>query len=319
MDSKREEALVGLFVLIAAAVLLVTLFSLTGAFGRSATTYRTYFQYAGGLEPGATVRYAGGPKVGRVTMLRIDPQDDRRIEISFSVRPDVPVKSDSIVKVMNLSPLGENYLEISPGSPQAARARAGDAVPSQPYVSLNDLTAQLNALGPEVKELIETLNERAGDLRETVARVNDLLNAQNRANIAGSLSQVRGLLEENRPRLTSTMTNVDAASGKIGPLLDDFRASLKQADQAVGKLDAMLDENRTDLRQAIAELRRTLASTQLLVGQFDQTLNGNAENIDDILHNLRHMAENLKEFSEMIKIKPSLLIRSSSPPERRRP
>jgi phospholipid/cholesterol/gamma-HCH transport system substrate-binding protein len=59
MGSKTEQAMVGVFVLAASAVLIATVFALTGAFGGSATTFRAYFPFAGGLEPGATVRYAG--------------------------------------------------------------------------------------------------------------------------------------------------------------------------------------------------------------------------------------------------------------------
>ena len=75
MQPKREQALVGLFVLIAVAVLFGTVFAMSGAFGRSTTKFHAYFSFAGGLEPGATVRYAGGPKVGRVDSLRLDPQN----------------------------------------------------------------------------------------------------------------------------------------------------------------------------------------------------------------------------------------------------
>ena len=104
MESKREQALVGLFVLIAGAVLVATVFALTGAFGGTAATYRAYFPFDGGLEPGATVRYAGGPKVGRVEKLNIDPQNPARIEVVFSVETDLPVKKDSRAKIMSMSP-----------------------------------------------------------------------------------------------------------------------------------------------------------------------------------------------------------------------
>ena len=75
MSPKTEQTLVGLFVLIAGGILLVAVFAINGAFGSTAKTYHAHFQFAGGLEPGATVRYSGGPKVGRVESLRIDPQD----------------------------------------------------------------------------------------------------------------------------------------------------------------------------------------------------------------------------------------------------
>ena len=54
MQPKREQALVGLFVLIAVAVLFGTVFAMSGAFGRSTTKFHAYFSFAGGLEPGAT-------------------------------------------------------------------------------------------------------------------------------------------------------------------------------------------------------------------------------------------------------------------------
>src|SRR5438046_8859503 len=134
MESKREQAMVGLFVLVAGAVLVATVFALSGAFGGNATTYRVYFPFAGGLEPGATVRYAGGPKVGRVEKLQLDPKDPSHIEITFSVQADLPVKTDSHVKIMSLSPLGDNHLEIFPGTDRARTAASGAILPSEPYV-----------------------------------------------------------------------------------------------------------------------------------------------------------------------------------------
>ncbi len=317
MEPKREQALVGLFVLLVSALLLVTVFALTGVFSRGATIYRTYFSFAGGLEAGAIVRYAGGPQVGRVEQLRIDSRDPARIEIIFSVKPDVPVKADSVAKIMSLSPLSDNHLEISAGSAQARPAPAGATLPSDPYISFNDITAQLNALGPEAKQLIQTLNQRAAELRETVAHVNDVLSERNRANLAGSLANIRGMLAENRPKLKSTMGNVEAASGKIGPLLDDFKKAIKQADDALARVDAMIGENRPDVRKAVTDLRQTMASTSSVSEQLDRTLDVNSENIDELLDNMRHTTENLKEFTDMIKARPYLLLRASGPPDRK--
>ena len=194
MDNKREQALVGLFVLIAAGLLLATVFALTGAFAGGEVEFRTYLPFAGGISPGAEVRYLGGPKVGRVEQLRIDPTDSSRIEITFSIKPEIPVKTDSKVKVLSLNPLGENHLEVTAGSAAAPRAPVGSVIAAEPYVGFNDLTAQLNTLAPELQKLLGSLNDRAGELKLTIARVNDLLNEQNRASIASSLSNVRGML-----------------------------------------------------------------------------------------------------------------------------
>ena len=66
MESKREQALVGLFVLVAGGLLVTTVFLLSGTLRSRRRSYRAYFKNAGGLGPGAPVRYAGGPPVGRV-------------------------------------------------------------------------------------------------------------------------------------------------------------------------------------------------------------------------------------------------------------
>jgi len=95
-STRREEAVVGLFVLIAAALLIFTVFSLAGFFNRGNVQYRAFFKNAGGLRPGAEVHYAGGPPVGRVEAVRTDARDTTRMEIIFSIKPDVPVKTDSV-------------------------------------------------------------------------------------------------------------------------------------------------------------------------------------------------------------------------------
>lgn len=323
MDAKREQALVGLFVLIAAGLLLVGVLALSGAFGRGGVTYRAYFKFAGGLEPGATVRY-GGIKVGRVEKLRVDPQDSKRIEITLSVRPDVPVKTDSIAKISSLSALGDNYVEITTGTAQAPRAASGSLLKSAEYVGFADLTATLNDLAPEAQQLIQNLNQRATELRETLARVNDVLNAHNRANLTATLDQLRGMLEENRPKLKATITYVERASAKAGPLLDDLKKTVEGADKAIAHTDSVILENRKDLRKAVVELRQTLTTASSLVEQLDRTMLYNAENIDEILENIRMTTENLKQFTDTIKTRPYSLIRTThysdrKPGERPRP
>src|SRR5260221_4619823 len=109
---RREEAAVGLFVLIAAALLIFTVFSLAGFFNRGNVQYRAFFKNAGGLRPGAEVHYAGGPPVGRVEAVRTDARDTTRMEIIFSIKPDVPVKTDSVAKISRNSPLSDTFLRI---------------------------------------------------------------------------------------------------------------------------------------------------------------------------------------------------------------
>lgn len=315
MEAKREQAMVGLFVLVASAVLIATVFALTGAFGGTAATYRAYFPFAGGLEPGASVRYAGGPKVGRVEKLQLDSKDSSRIEITFSVKSGLPVKTDSHVKIMSLSPLGDNHLEIVPGSDKAALAATGTILQSEPYVDFNALTSKINDIAPQAQQLLKTLNDRASELQVTIARVNDLLSDSNRANLAATLADTRGLIAENRGAVKSTLQNLNSATQKLEPLLQDLRKTSAQANEALNHVDSLIGENRADVRQAVKDLRVSLATVNDLTGRLDQTLDVNSDNIDELLENLRHVSQNLKEFTNTIKTRPYTLIRSTTPRE----
>ena len=75
------ETKVGAFVLPCLAVLMFTLIYLFNAhFRGGGVPYRTYLQYAGGLEPGGDVLF-GGIRAGKVTAVRPSPEDPTKIEI----------------------------------------------------------------------------------------------------------------------------------------------------------------------------------------------------------------------------------------------
>jgi phospholipid/cholesterol/gamma-HCH transport system substrate-binding protein len=315
MEARREQAVVGLFVIIATAILIATVFGISGAFGRSSKTFRAFFPFAGGLDVGSQVRYAGGPKVGRIEKVRIDPNNPAQIEITLSVQSELPVKTDSHVKIMSLSPLGDNHLEVVPGGPNSPLAPNGSTLISDQYIDLNAITARINDLAPEAQKLLHTLNDRAGELQVTIARVNDLLGDKNRENLSGILAQSHAMIAEDRPVLKSTLNNLNASSAKFAPLLDDLKKTMAQANETLNHVDGLIGDNRDDIHKVVLQLRKSLDNLTSVTGRLDNTLDANSENIDELLENFRHVSENLKEFTDTIKSKPYTLIRSSAPKE----
>jgi phospholipid/cholesterol/gamma-HCH transport system substrate-binding protein len=316
-QSKREQAMVGLLVLVAGALLVGTVVALGGMSGGRVKTYRANFPFAGGVEPGTTVRYSGGPKVGRVEKIGIDPASASRIEVTFSVSADLPVKVDSHVKIMSMTPLGDNHVEILPGTSGSPLAPAGTLLPSDDYIDLNYLLAQVQDIAPQARQLIAALEDRVTELKVTVSRVNDLLSEQNRSNLAAVLADSRGMIQESRPRVKSTLEHLNEVSAGLQPVLDDLRKTSAQAFQTLDHVDALIGENRPDIHQAVLQLRQSLAMVTSLTGRLDQTVDVNSENFDESLDNLRDVSENLKELTDKLKARPYLLIRSSSPREHR--
>ena len=314
MSSRREQVWVGLFVLAAAALLIGTVLSVAGTFSRGNIPHRAYFKFAGGLEPGAAVRF-GGMKAGSVQAVRVDPEDSTRIEVDFNVARDIPLKADSVAKIASLSPLGDNYVELTAGTREAAAAAPGSVLRSTESINFSDLGDMVGELKPMMQQVLQNLNQRLNELQVTMARANDLLSDQNRSNISAALGNANSMLAEDRPKVSATLSNVQAASARLMPLLDDLKKTMAQANDALGHIDAVVVENRQDLRSSLAELRQTLLTASSVMDQLERTLDYNVDNIDQTLENVRVTTQHLKDLTETLKRRPYTLIRADRPRE----
>ncbi len=316
MNPNREKMIVGAFVVVAAAVLSATIVAVSGGFGSSRTSYRTYFKFAGGLQPGALVRYAG-LSVGKVERVRIDPGNPARIEVAFQVDGAAPIKTDSVAKIATLGALTENYIEISPGTQAAAKAPPDAVLNSVESFGFAQIGDAVQDVLPDLKLAIQKLNVNLTGLEVTVSRANDLLNDRNRAHIANSLEHVDGMLADAQPKVARSLTNVDQVSAKLSPLLDDFKRTANDADVALKDTDAVIGENRSDLRASIVELRGSLAKTTVLIEHLSDSVEQNGDNIDEVLDNLRLATENLRDLTDVLKSNPATLIRGVKTEDRR--
>jgi phospholipid/cholesterol/gamma-HCH transport system substrate-binding protein len=334
MQAMRERTLVGLFVLIAGGLLFGTMLVVSGGMGTSTVSHRAYFKFAGGVQPGAPVRY-GGLTVGKVERVRVDPGNSTRIEIQLAVDRDAPLKTDSVAKISTLGPLSDNYIEVSTGTQRAELAPPGSVLPSAEAFGLPQLGDAAQALMPDVQKALATLNHNLDDLQVTIARANDLLNDRNRASIGSSLNNIdrlvadarpkvteslnnlNGLLDDARPKVSTTLTNVRELTAKLAPLMDDVKTTTARANDTLAHMDSTLVENRPDIRASVIGLRDTLTKSTALLDQLNQTLDQNSANIDELLDNIRMSTENLRSLTETLKQAPASLIRGMKVTERK--
>ena len=334
MEATRERTLVGLFVLVAGGILLGTVVVLSGGISGSSVPHRAYFKFAGGMQPGAPVRY-GGLMVGKVQRVRVDPGNSTRIEIDFAVNHDAPLKTDSVAKITTLGLLTDNYIEISTGSEHATLAPAGSELQSAEVFGLPQLGDAAQALLPDLHLALQKLNQNLDGLQITLARANDLLNDSNRAHVADSLSnldhmvaevrpkatdsldRVNGMLKDAEPKVSASLGNVQSATEKLAPLLDDLKATLARANDTLAHVDDTLAENRPDIRASVSGLRDAVAQSGVLLGNLTRLLDNNSENIDELLENIRMTTENLQALTETLSHNPSSLIWGIKSPDRK--
>lgn len=325
MEGTREKALVGVFVLVAGAILFGTTMALTGGLGAASVPHTTFFKFSGGLENGAPVRY-GGLSIGKVTRVRVDPSDTSRIEIDFAVAPDAPVKTDSFARISSMGLLSDNFLELTPGAQSAPKAAPGSVLKSKESVGFDEIGDAVSAMLPDAQAALKNLNTDLDGLQTTIGEANDLLNEKNRANLAGTLSTLNGSLAELRPQLnktlksldemladaqpkiSTTLTDLQAMVTKLQPLLDNLNKTIDTANGTLGHVDSTLAENRGDIRASVESLRQVLEKATVIVGQLNSTLDRNSDNLDETLDNVRLATENVRQLTETLKTSPTSII-----------
>lgn len=312
---EREEIKVGLFVIAAVALLLLAL-GLVGGLNilqKPRNTYHLRTRFAGGLETGAPVRYAG-IKVGRVEETLFDPDDPTRVVVTLSVDPKTPLRTDSKAQVSSLGMLGENYIEIYPGSPDAPPLPSGSELQVQESVRWSELVNSVGAVTGEAQGMVADARPR---IRQVLDNIGKLTGEENRRHVERMLAQLDEVIAEARPKISSTLANVDSASAKIDQFMSDLQSTRDKLDQLLANWSAVAGGGDVEAEQTLGNLRATLMRAERTLDEVRRLLVANRQNLDVTLENFRVSSENIREFTDTIKQRPYSLVRIKNPPDRK--
>ena len=321
MESKSEQIKVGAMVAFVAVMFLSALVFVGGVnlFRKKQVTYTTYFKFAGGLEPGSFVRF-GGLRVGTVQAASIDPGDSTRVRVKLAVADGTPIRTNSKARISSLGLLGENYLEISQGTRDAQILPPDSEMHSEEAVQLAEVISNVNTVGLGANKLVNDLDDRilvlADNANQILSSLQMVVGPENRQHLQAFLANADGILDESRPSLKKTLSNVETASGKLPPAIDNANKAVTHADTLVGNFNNIAVENRVALHAALLSLRQSLTDAQRVMGDLDDTLMTNRDNLDETLENIRVSSENLKQFTDTIKQRPFSLIRVKAEKDR---
>lgn len=134
------ESIMGAVVLLVAAYFLV--FAYTSAHQRQVDGYRltANFLKVGGLRVGSDVRISG-IKVGSVVDERLD-QSTYEASLTFSIRPDILLPTDTIASIATQGLLGDKYIRLEPGSMPERLKDGGVLKNTRDFKSLEDTVGE---------------------------------------------------------------------------------------------------------------------------------------------------------------------------------
>jgi len=159
MEYRSNEIKAGCLVILGLVLFIVFLILISGLdLFKSTKIYYARFKHTSGVEVGSLVRY-GGMEVGRVTKVRIAPDDNSLIEFVVEVNADVPIKKDAEVIITSIGIMGEEYIEIATGSPDAELLPPGSLLNCRDATPLMMLTDTVDELTKKLSQTIDNLNQ----------------------------------------------------------------------------------------------------------------------------------------------------------------
>jgi phospholipid/cholesterol/gamma-HCH transport system substrate-binding protein len=247
------------------------------------------FRDASGLPKGSKVVVAGLPK-GEVTDLQVD---GRYAKVTFKISDDIKVWTSGVVIKKATSLLGDNYLEIDPGSPikslpdgskqnfielgprcptyrdsDRVKADACRQVPNVIEATTPDqLMHRIEQTLPNVDRVLESVRDLSEDVRRIV-----------NGPMQSIATRVDGLVQKEADTVANIIERADRTMSKIEQIADDLRSITRGADPKIQSILQNLDA-------ASAEAKDLVATAKAELTQTGDALRGKLDKLDGVITN----------------------------------
>lgn len=242
------ETRLGLFFALALVTAFIILEMVGGAeLFRKTVPMRARFNNIQELKVGDPVKMAG-VQIGHVNKITLA---DQKVEVWMKMNPDAEVRTSSKATIKFIGLLGQNYVAIDFGTPEAPRAAANTLLESGDHVDLSTLMAKLEGVASGVEGLTKNFS------------------GENFSNLLGPFTD---FLKQNNPKLTAIFgnlqnitTQIADGKGTVGKLVSDD-ALYNTALSAVKNLN----DTSGDIKKTIADAQGTLESAKSVIDQVNK-------------------------------------------------
>lgn len=228
MDKRiSNNIIVGIFVAVGFALFVFLLFTMGGGQGIFRSHFALYgrFPHVKGLHPGSEVSLSG-LRIGTVKTITVATDETKELIVEMSITSSFrdKIRKDSVAKVVTQGVLGDKYIEISIGSPDAPVIEPNSQIPTQ---EVQDLFAKGGGLVEDIAKHFKN----GGDFETFIKNLNII--SHNLAVLTTDLSKDKGLIHEitrgtSGQKLNSSLTHldnilkkVDSGEGTLGALMND--------------------------------------------------------------------------------------------------
>ncbi len=289
------EAKVGLFVIVGIILLVYMSLRLGGIkFGRAeGYTLIVKLPSAAGLDKEASVRVAG-VEVGRVKDIVLE---NNMAKLVLLIRPNIKIGKDFTAVLKTKGLLGEKYLELIPGSPNAPLLKEGDEITRIiTYTDMDKLITILDEVATDLKFVTKTLSNVLGG-PEGEASIRNIIH-----NIEEVSSRINRIVERNDEKLTTIVSNLEEFTMLLrdeGPGITD---SLKRAAQTLHtavidvskNINSLVDENRDNIQKGIDNLKNASLKLEETMETINSLTRKIGPDVSETVRSIKGVAKKLE-------------------------
>jgi len=263
MTTRSQKAKVGVFAIVAAALLAITLFVFGGLrmWGGRDEYVVIFDNSVMGLQEGASV-YLNGIRVGSVSNIEVAPDDLRKVRVEILVKDSTQIHADTRAQLQMAGITGLKVIDLRDGTLTSPRLEPGQTI-AQGETIFDKLETQANTLIEQSTQLVTRANKVVDNLATVTDPMSDVV-ANTRAasaSLASASSALDATIGENRKALRQTIASVGESAKSAQVMIDGQLAQiLTNAGDLVAEIKSVVRDNGGSIKAAVADLRQASRS-----------------------------------------------------------
>lgn len=291
MESKFNYTLVGFFIVVLLAAIIVISFWLTVGLERQ--PYKTYLTYmnesVAGLSQQAAVKY-NGVDVGYVSNIELNLNNPQQVILTLKIKPNVPVTESTEAVLMEQGITGIAYVGLR-GGDNASPLKPGKG---QKYPVIKSAPSFLFRLDKAINSLTTNIESLSIGFKQ-------LLSKENIKNLSDTIQQIDVVTET----FAKNSTNIDKSLQSLQVLLKNGAGASKQLPQVLDEIR----QSANSLKVMTKDFGKAADQGTITLQTFNNQILPKAYNT---LQSINAVSDNLKSFTQDLKENPAIIIRGKT-------
>ncbi len=275
-----NEVKVGILAFLAIASLVTVSLTITAnkaSFGEF-VEYKTILDDATGIYENSSIKVAG-IVAGRIKSISLSGS---QALLTFEVLNNIKITKFSRLRIKSVGFLGDKYIDIFLGNPDAPRLEAGQMVPADAGAGFEQLGKDASEILKDVKVIAKVIKDslytedQQNAIKQIVTQINEF--SHNANDISKTLKRV---LDGNENKVNKVVENLERVTEQLAYETDRYADGSFMNDlEDIGPILAKVDTAVTDMKVIIADMRAgkgtvgKLLRDEEVVDSVNQTLSG---------------------------------------------